>query len=99
MTLDLSKVLPGDEVTAHYMVESPTPGGFYVRANRATQTTFLPAGYVTGHTPKALSVGDRVRSRNAEAEVLAMRGGDACIVFAGTDELALRPIRMLERIP
>lgn len=104
VTVDLSKIKPGDEVAIRAWVVTTILRGDYLdvrftEADTGFSVETFGADAIVSHTPKALSVGDRVRSRHSDATVLAVHGDDVCIVFDTTGEMGIRPARMLERIP
>lgn len=75
MTVDLSKIKPGDEVTVRCVVLNAQPdhdgdikGDFGAGEDGDCPMHFKPDRIVS-HTPKALAVGDRVKSRLGSGEV------------------------------
>lgn len=70
MTIDISKIRPGDEVTVRAPVIDVGPSG-YVWANLGGgyPAVLLDARTIVSHTPTALQPGDRVRSRALAAGV------------------------------
>ena len=74
----------GDEVTLTVRITAAAPpGGVYVEIVGAKGHRYLtPADLDTGTlVPRPIQVGDRVTwgDRMADYEVLALRGGDACL--------------------
>lgn len=99
MTIDISKIKPGDEVTVLVSVQKvhddrsglyghPIYGG----APDRTTTLHLHSSSIVSHTPKELQPGDRVKSRfdGAEYEIVAgprQRKDGAIEVALWSDEL------------
>jgi hypothetical protein len=85
VSVDLSKIKPGDEVTVRAVVRE-IAGPFVrsdgkawdikVRPHAFVHSEWIEHDAIVTHTPKALSVGDRVRVKNSTAvrTVLALHG-------------------------
>lgn len=108
MSVDLSKIKPGDEVTVRFVVHwavnpngmlAVIPGAAHV--NHAGELV-LNASAVVEHHPKALSVGDRVKMpgtwREVVFEVIGVSGQWAWLKDADEHHLQAR-LSELERIP
>jgi hypothetical protein len=87
MSVDLSKIRPGDEVLVRGEAVE-TPDGFAtVRVAGCLHAISVPTLAIVSHTPKALAVGDRVRIGAAtpidfvwtgrKARLVAIDGEDA----------------------
>lgn len=74
MTIDISKIRPGDEVTVRVKVSGPRGGGWAILPLQSPADSFVLTEHIVSHTPKELQPGDRVRCRtegDREYEVVA----------------------------
>lgn len=90
--IDLTKVKPGDEVTVRLTYDGDSvvapESGWKRFSNSAGQEVVIHSFDIVTHTPKALSVGDRVRcpkfkANDATGEVLAVRNHQVWVQFEG----------------
>lgn len=91
MSVDISKIKPGDEVTVLFTAGEPYRQPFIDRQDLTVtfgeglnKVTFcVPASLVVSHTPRALKVGDVVRvpahSDSVTGEVLAVDGQECWV--------------------
>ncbi len=61
MSVDLSKIRPGDEITIRCRARVRASEGWTIRALHDEQGTLVKDEHIVAHTPKALVVGDRVK--------------------------------------
>lgn len=104
MSVDLSKIKPGDEVTVRAVVKRAADefGVLLCTTAGGDPDDFMAVeAEIVSHTPKALSVGDRVKAdgwKVAVFTVVAIDDGWAWIKDAKSSRLQL-PLSDLERIP
>jgi hypothetical protein len=88
MTVDISKIKPGDTVSIWGTVRTPPENGFItVELGKSGDTVRhqFDAVEMASHTPKALAVGDRVRLSGTNiyngrlGEIAALEGEDAWV--------------------
>lgn len=86
MSVDLSKIKPGDEVTVRVVVTAAGKNSLKVSVPGIENGLWFDAAEIVSHTPKALSVGDRVRwTRYTQVADIPMRvGGVLLAVDADT---------------
>lgn len=72
MTVDITKIQPGDEITIRCRAYERRADGWVVRALSDAKDTYIKPEYIIGHAPKPLAVGDRVRSNQYGAVVLTI---------------------------
>lgn len=89
MSVDLSKIKPGDEVTVRGVVTVVNKGITVQFPNSALGAElWVPDLDIVSHTPKTLSVGDRVKGRDfgsrMTGQVLALDGPDAWVAWSET---------------
>lgn len=112
MTVDISKIRPGDEVTVRATVVD-LPGDHWnsfrlryehpeaLRGEGLVNATHdIPSRSIVSHTPKALSVGDRVQVNFAEGPIVAIHGRYAWVDLGAPDgHPSTWILSDLERIP
>lgn len=105
MTIDISKIRPGDEVTVRVKVSGPRGGGWAIHPLQSPADSFVLGNAIVSHTPKELQPGDRVKSRfdGAEYEIVAgprQRKDGVIEVALWSDELGFLDARTehLERV-
>lgn len=99
--VDLSKIKPGDTVTIEAVVRDEPRSysdGKYVSVKAGVECFSFPCRSIVSHTPKALSVGDRVRVNGAEAAILAVHGGYAWVDLGTSTHPGTWGLSQLERV-
>lgn len=76
--VDLSKIKPGDEVTVRVRVARVAGCAVFVQIEPDEAVCFS-AGPIVSHTPKALTVGDRVRGGQWFGHIKHVDGGHAWV--------------------
>lgn len=98
MSVDISKVRRGDELTVRVKVHEVTGGGVAIRSLHHDRDHLLKVEHIVAHHPKALSVGDRVLNTNGRppGEILAVVGAEAWVKWPYGQAIHL--LSSLERV-
>lgn len=86
MTVDISKIRPGDEVTVRFIVTEIKDHDVFLSDRMGSGPLVdAPTDRIVSHTPKAPSVGDMVQVNFAEGPIVAIHGRYAWVDLGAPD--------------
>lgn len=113
MSVDVSKIKAGDEVTVRGVIYALRGDGRYADGDLAVEFPCTPGGTyhqgrqygpvspsaILSHTPKGFAVGDRVKIRGTwPGEIIAMRADRAWVLRDDEHSPVTSPISDLDRL-